>query len=86
MTKALATEWAPLGINVNAIAPGYVTTDMTRVLREDSARNAAILARIPAGRWACPEDFAGAVIFLAAPASDYVHGHLLVVDGGWLAR
>jgi 2-deoxy-D-gluconate 3-dehydrogenase len=86
LTKALATEWAPLGINVNAIVPGYIATDMTRVLREDSARNTAILARIPAGRWARPEDFAGAVIFLAAPASDYVHGHLLVVDGGWLAR
>jgi len=86
LTKALATEWAPLGINVNAIAPGYIATDMTRALREDSARNTAILARIPAGRWARPEDFAGAVIFLAAPASDYVHGHLLVVDGGWLAR
>ena len=86
MTKALAAEWAPLGINVNAIAPGYIETDMTRALREDSPRNTAILARIPAGRWARPEDFAGAVIFLAAPASDYVHGHLLVVDGGWLAR
>ena len=86
LTKALANEWAPLGINVNAIAPGYVATDMTRPLQEDATRNPAILARIPAGRWGRPEDFAGAVVFLAAAASDYVHGHVLVVDGGWLAR
>jgi len=86
LTKALANEWAPLGINVNAIAPGYVATDMTRPLQEDATRNPTILARIPAGRWGRPEDFAGAVVFLAAGASDYVHGHVLVVDGGWLAR
>jgi 2-deoxy-D-gluconate 3-dehydrogenase len=86
LTKALANEWAPHGINVNAIAPGYLTTEMTRALREDPVRNAAILERIPAGRWGRPEDLGGAVVFLASPASDYVHGHLLAVDGGWLAR
>ena len=86
LTKALANEWAPHGINVNAIAPGYLTTEMTRALREDPDRNAAILERIPAGRWGRPEDLGGAVVFLASPASDYVHGHLLAVDGGWLAR
>ena len=86
LTKALANEWAPLGINVNAIAPGYMATDLTQALREDPGRNPAILARIPAGRWGTPEDLGGAVVFLASAASDYVHGHLLVVDGGWLAR
>ncbi len=86
LTKALANEWAPHGINVNAIAPGYMATDFTRALQEDPERNPAILARIPAGRWGRPEDLAGAVVFLASPASDYVHGHLLAVDGGWLAR
>ena len=86
LTKLLANEWASQGINVNAIAPGYIETDLTRPLREDAARNPAILARIPAGRWGRPEDLAGAVVFLASPASDYVHGHLLAVDGGWLAR
>ncbi len=86
LTKALANEWAPRGINVNAIAPGYMATDLTRALQEDPARNPAILARIPAGRWGRPEDLGGAVIFLASDASDYVNGHLLVVDGGWLAR
>lgn len=86
LTKALANEWAPHGINVNAIAPGYMATDLTRALQEDPARNPAILARIPAGRWGRPEDLGGAVVFLASEASDYVHGHLLVVDGGWLAR
>jgi 2-dehydro-3-deoxy-D-gluconate 5-dehydrogenase len=86
LTKALANEWAPHGINVNAIAPGYVATDLTRLLRQDEARNAEITARIPAGRWGRPEDMAGAVVFLASPASDYVHGHTLAVDGGWLAR
>ncbi len=86
LTKALANEWAPHGINVNAIAPGYMATDFTRALQEDPARNPAILARIPAGRWGSPEDLGGAAVFLASPASDYVHGHLLVVDGGWLAR
>lgn len=86
LTKALANEWAPHGINVNAIAPGYVATDLTRLLQQDEARNAEITARIPAGRWGRPEDMAGAVVFLASPASDYVHGHTLAVDGGWLAR
>jgi 2-deoxy-D-gluconate 3-dehydrogenase len=86
LTKALANEWAPHGINVNAIAPGYLTTEMTRALREDPERNAAILERIPAGRWGRPEDLGGAVVFLASAASDYVQGHLLAVDGGWLAR
>lgn len=86
LTKALANEWAPHGINVNAIAPGYVATDLTRLLQQDEVRNAEITARIPAGRWGRPEDMAGAVVFLASPASDYVHGHTLAVDGGWLAR
>ncbi len=86
LTKALANEWAPHGVNVNAIAPGYMATDMTRALHEDPARNPAILTRIPAGRWGRPEDLSGAVVFLASAASDYVHGHLLAVDGGWLAR
>lgn len=86
LTKALANEWAPHGINVNAVVPGYMATDMTRALQEDPARNPAILARIPAGRWGRPEDLGGVVVFLASAASDYVHGHLLAVDGGWLAR
>jgi 2-dehydro-3-deoxy-D-gluconate 5-dehydrogenase len=86
LTKALANEWAPHGINVNAIAPGYIATDMTRPLQGDPERNPAILARIPAGRWGTPHDLGGAVVFLASRASDYVHGHLLAVDGGWLAR
>jgi len=86
LTKALANEWASHGINVNGIAPGYIATDLTRPLVEDTTRNPAILARIPAGRWGRPEDLGGAAVFLAARASDYVHGHLLVVDGGWLAR
>lgn len=86
LTKALANEWAPYGVNVNAIAPGYMATDLTRPLQEDPVRSPAILARIPAGRWGRPEDLAGAVVFLASSASDYVHGHLLAVDGGWLAR
>jgi 2-deoxy-D-gluconate 3-dehydrogenase len=86
LTKALANEWAPLGINVNAIAPGYMATDLTRPLQEDATRNPAILTRIPAGRWGRPDDLGGAAVFLASRASDYVHGHLLAVDGGWLAR
>lgn len=86
LTKALANEWAPHGINVNAIAPGYMATDLTRPLQDDAVRGPAILARIPAGRWGKPDDLAGAAIFLASAASDYVHGHLLAVDGGWLAR
>jgi 2-deoxy-D-gluconate 3-dehydrogenase len=86
VTKALANEWASSGINVNAIAPGYMATDNTKALREDAQRSKAILERIPAGRWGTPEDLAGVAVFLASPASDYVNGHVLVVDGGWLAR
>ena len=86
VTKALANEWARFGVNVNAIAPGYMRTENTRQLREDSQRTAEITARIPAGRWGDPEDLAGAVIFLASRASDYVNGHVLLVDGGWMAR
>ena len=86
LTKALANEWAPKGISVNAIAPGYMATDNTAPLRADPVRSRAILERIPAGRWGQPGDLAGAVVFLASPASDYVTGHVLVVDGGWLAR
>ncbi len=86
LTKALANEWAGENICVNAIAPGYMATENTRPLREDPVRNKAILERIPAGRWGDPEDLAGAVVFLASPASDYVHGAVLNVDGGWLAR
>lgn len=86
LTKALANEWASKGINVNAIAPGYVHTDVTRPLAADAARNRAILERIPAGRWGEPDDISGAVVFLASPAADYVHGHVLSVDGGWLGR
>jgi 2-dehydro-3-deoxy-D-gluconate 5-dehydrogenase len=86
VTKALANEWAPHGVNVNAIAPGYVATDNTQALRDDPARSRAILERIPAGRWGRPDDLAGAAVFLASRASDYVHGTVLVVDGGWMAR
>ena len=86
LTKALANEWASHGINVNAIAPGYMETDNTAPLRADATRNRQITERIPAGRWGTPEDLAGAVIFLASPASDYVNGHVLVVDGGWMGR
>ena len=86
LTKALANEWAPKGINVNAIAPGYMETDNTRALRADPVRSRQIMERIPAGRWGTPEDLAAAAVFLATPASDYMHGHVLVVDGGWMAR
>jgi 2-deoxy-D-gluconate 3-dehydrogenase len=86
LTKALANEWAPRGVQVNAIAPGYINTDNTAALRADPVRNPAILARIPAGRWGEPDDFKGAVVFLASRASDYVTGSILVVDGGWMAR
>jgi 2-dehydro-3-deoxy-D-gluconate 5-dehydrogenase len=86
VTKALANEWAPYGVNVNAIAPGYIATDNTQALRDDPARSHAILDRIPAGRWGRPEDVAGAAVFLASPASDYVNGTVLVVDGGWMGR
>jgi 2-deoxy-D-gluconate 3-dehydrogenase len=86
LTKALANEWARHNVQVNAIAPGYMTTDNTRPLREDPKRLAEITARIPAGRWGEPADLAGAAVFLASRASDYVTGHVLVVDGGWMAR
>jgi 2-deoxy-D-gluconate 3-dehydrogenase len=86
LTKAFANEWAAKGINVNAIAPGYMATDNTTVLRSDAARSRQILERIPAGRWGEPQELAGAAVFLCSPASNYVHGHVLVVDGGWLAR
>jgi 2-dehydro-3-deoxy-D-gluconate 5-dehydrogenase len=86
MTRALANEWAKHGINVNAIAPGYMATDNTAALRADADRSKSILERIPAGRWGMPEDLKGAVVFLASSASDYVHGSILPVDGGWLAR
>lgn len=87
LTKALANEWAPHGVNVNAIAPGYVKTALNRHIWEESpTRSAEIMARLPAGRWGEPSDLAGAIVFLASPASDYVHGIVLPVDGGWLAR
>jgi 2-deoxy-D-gluconate 3-dehydrogenase len=86
LTKALANEWAVHNINVNAIAPGYMRTDNTTALRQDPTRSRQILERIPADRWGEPEDLAGAAVFLASSASDYVTGHVLVVDGGWLAR
>ena len=86
LTKALANEWAARGVNVNAIAPGYMITDNTQALRHDPQRSRQILDRIPAERWGTPDDLLGAAIFLASRASDYVHGHVLVVDGGWLAR
>jgi len=86
LTKALANEWASHGVNVNAIAPGYMRTDNTRALAEDPVRYKQILERIPAGRWGEPADIAGAAVFLASAASDYVHGHVLVVDGGWMGR
>ena len=86
LTKALANEWADKGVNVNAIAPGYMATDNTTALRADEARSAAILGRIPMGRWGLPSDLAGAAVFLASDASNYVTGHILVVDGCWLCR
>ena len=86
LTKLLANEWASKGINVNAIAPGYIATNNTAALQTDETRNRQILERIPAGRWGQPADLTGAVVFLASDASDYVQGHILAVDGGWLAR
>ena len=86
LTRALANELAPMGINVNAIAPGYMATDNTEALRSDPVRSEGILARIPAGRWGTADDVKGAVVFLASPASAYVHGSVLAVDGGWLSR
>ena len=86
LVKALANEWASRGVNVNGIAPGYIATDNTEALRNDPDRSQAILSRIPAGRWGMPEDFKGAAVFLASAASDYVHGTILTVDGGWMGR
>ena len=86
LVKALANEWAAKGVNVNAIAPGYIATDNTEALRNNPDRSQSILSRIPAGRWGVPDDFAGATIFLASAASDYVHGTILTVDGGWMGR
>ena len=86
LTKLLANEWASKGVNVNAIAPGYFATNNTAALQADTARNQAILDRIPAGRWGQPSDIGGAAVFLASTAADYVNGHILAVDGGWLAR
>lgn len=86
LTRLLACEWAPLGINVNAIAPGYMRTALTQLIQDDQVRNQQILDRIPAGHWGEPESLQGAVVFLASNASSYMHGHTLAVDGGWLAR
>ena len=86
LTRLLANEWAASGVNVNAIAPGYIATSNTAALQADASRNRQILERIPAGRWGDTADIGGAAVFLASSASDYVHGHVLAVDGGWLAR
>lgn len=86
LTKALANEWAAHGVNVNAIAPGYIATDNTQALQDDPIRSNSILERIPAGRWGEPEDFAGPIVFLASAASNYLHGTVLTVDGGWMGR
>jgi 2-deoxy-D-gluconate 3-dehydrogenase len=86
LTRAMANEWAAKGINVNAIAPGYMATDNPAPLRADPQRNPAILARIPVGRWGTPDDLKGAVVFMASSAADYMHGTLVNVDGGWMAR
>jgi 2-deoxy-D-gluconate 3-dehydrogenase len=86
LTKIMANEWAKHGINVNAIAPGYMDTNNTEAIRADAQRNAEILGRIPAGRWGLPEDMAGPIVFLASQASNYLQGHTMAVDGGWLAR
>jgi 2-deoxy-D-gluconate 3-dehydrogenase len=86
ITKSLANEWASKGVNVNAIAPGYMATDNTAALRADADRSRQIMERIHAGRWGEPCDLAGAAVFLSSSASDYIHGHILVVDGGWMAR
>ncbi len=86
LTKAFANEWAGHGVNVNAIAPGYIATDNTEALRNDPVRSRQILDRVPAGRWGEPDDFKGAVVYLASPAASYVHGATLLVDGGWMGR
>lgn len=86
LVKAFANEWAAKGVNVNAVAPGYIATDNTEALRNDEERSNAILSRIPAGRWGTPEDFGGVTVFLASKAADYVHGTIITVDGGWMGR
>lgn len=86
MTMAFANEWASKGVNVNAIAPGYIDTDNTEALRNDPVRSKSILERIPAGRWGKPDDFKGPAVFLASDASAYMHGHVMLVDGGWMGR
>jgi 2-deoxy-D-gluconate 3-dehydrogenase len=86
LVKAFANEWARSGVNINAVAPGYIATDNTAQLRADAERNASILARIPANRWGTPEDLAGAFVFLSSPASDYMNGTIITVDGGWMGR
>lgn len=86
LTMAFANEWAGQGVNVNAIAPGYIDTDNTEALRNDPERSASILSRIPAGRWGVPDDFKGPAVFLASDASRYMHGHVMLVDGGWMGR
>lgn len=86
LTMALSNEWAGKGVQVNAIAPGYIATDNTQALQDDPERSASILGRIPAGRWGNPEDFKGPIVFLSSPASDYVTGHVMLVDGGWMGR
>jgi 2-deoxy-D-gluconate 3-dehydrogenase len=86
LTKALSNEWVAKGINVNAIAPGYIATDMNTALINDESRSTSIMARIPAGRWGQPEDFKGVVVFLASGASSYVSGEIITVDGGWMGR
>jgi len=86
LTKALANEWAGLGVNVNAIAPGYVRTDNTQVLQDDAERSEAIRTRIPAGDWGTPDQIAGTAVYLSSPAADYVHGSVVTVDGGWMGR
>ena len=86
LVKAFANEWASKGVNVNAVAPGYIATDNTEALRNDPDRNTSILSRIPAGRWGNPEDFAGVTVFLSSKASDYVHGTIITLDGGWMGR
>lgn len=86
LTQAFANEWASKGVNVNAIAPGYIDTDNTEALRNDPERSQSILSRIPAGRWGTPDDFQGPVVFLASDAAAYMHGHVMLVDGGWMGR
>jgi 2-dehydro-3-deoxy-D-gluconate 5-dehydrogenase len=86
LTKALANEWAPKGVNVNAIAPGYIATDNTSALRADPVRSRQILDRIPVGKWGDPQDFKGVAVFLASEAANYIHGATILVDGGWMAR